>query len=411
MAATFVCDARQAFPTTANPFVLLEQLAHPDFTIHTQRYMACGCPFTEAPMTGITYLRPTTTATNRPIHIQSALASLGYPHQVRCDTCHAHTTMTQAYVGAPEFLALDTPRHHYPAGGDLQEDTTFPGIYHETRHPSFFNGAPYRTMAIICRTPGHYVTVVPRNRAFYLVDDDHRVRRLRPVELVPLFSATELTFLARLHSVPRPPQPPPHPHVHFAQPPPTTTPTPTPPPTTTTTTTTTAAPTPSTELFPPAAPSEPPTATDSTSPAAEPLPTATSSSPMPLDDPPPTEQTTTPTSTHPTMNIDTVTDDATLDPNNIPCQSVHGTPNAATHDQAPASPKRKRQESVTATATEPGSPRHRARTTTFVPSTLRQTQLPMVGTSTIRPPLPRPPLPRSTGNGPAAPPPPAGNHH
>ena len=127
---------------------------------------------------------------------------LSFPHTIRCDVCHQMTVTTQSYDGAPEYIVVDTPRHHYSAEGTLQVDSQFPGIFHETKRPTYFNGAPYLLTAIICCTPNHFVTVIPRGRSFLCVDDALPVRVLRQPELVQLFAATTLTFLARLHSRP-----------------------------------------------------------------------------------------------------------------------------------------------------------------------------------------------------------------
>ena len=199
-AVRFVAAAREAFPATRNPFVLMEDLALPDFVISARRWYGCGCAPVDAQQIGITYLRPATTPTNRPIHVQALCSGLSHPHPVRCDTCHALTVTSQCFDGVPEYVALDTPRHHHTPAGDIQEDAAFPGVYHECRRPVYFNGVAYRTTAIICQTPGHFVTAIPRGRTFLVVDDGKPVRAARRDELPSLFQATMVTFLARLHS-------------------------------------------------------------------------------------------------------------------------------------------------------------------------------------------------------------------
>ena len=203
-AAEFVANARAAFPEVKNPFLLLEALAPPELTIHARRVSGCGCPSSvaEAPQTGVTYYRPSTTETQRPVHIQAICSSLSYPHPYRCDACHALTTTSQCFDGTPEYVVIDTPRQRYVPEGDLAVDDAFPGVFHETRRPVYFNGAPYRTMAVICQVPGHFVTVIPRGHTFLCVDDGHPVRPLSRSDVTTLFKGTLLTFLARLHSKP-----------------------------------------------------------------------------------------------------------------------------------------------------------------------------------------------------------------
>ena len=153
MAARFVTDARQMFPEIRNPFLLMEALALPNFVIQVRKWMGCGCPVAAAEQIGVTYVRPPTTETSRPIHIQSLCSSLAFPHPTKCDTCHALTVSGQCFEGAPEYLVLDSPGHYSTPEGATAEDPSCPGIYHETRRPVYFNGAPYRTTAIICMEP------------------------------------------------------------------------------------------------------------------------------------------------------------------------------------------------------------------------------------------------------------------
>ena len=129
-AATFVRDARQAFHTTKNPFLLLQQTALPEFHVNTRSCTACGCAPAQVPQAGLTFYRPSTTATNRPIHVQSACSAIGFPHPAVCDRCHLLTTTSTCFDGAPKILALDTPRHHYSTTVELVDDTDVPGTFH-----------------------------------------------------------------------------------------------------------------------------------------------------------------------------------------------------------------------------------------------------------------------------------------
>jgi hypothetical protein len=202
-AVEFVSHARGAFPTIKNPFDLLQHLAPAEFTIQALRWTRCGCPVTEGPQTGITYHRPSTTATQRLVSIQALITGLSFPHPLMCDLCKVLTTTSQTFADAPEYLAVDTPGHHHTPEGNVVADEAFPGVFHETRRPVYFNGAPYRTTAIICSRPNHFVTVVPRGQVFLLVDDDRPVRILRHPELQSYCQGTMVTLLARLHSKPR----------------------------------------------------------------------------------------------------------------------------------------------------------------------------------------------------------------
>ena len=55
-AASFVAEARTAFPDTKNPFLLMEKLALKDFVVTARRFTACGCPAMENQQIGVTYV-------------------------------------------------------------------------------------------------------------------------------------------------------------------------------------------------------------------------------------------------------------------------------------------------------------------------------------------------------------------
>ena len=59
------------------------------------------------------YFRSITTDTARPVHIQSACASVSHPHSTMCDACRQLTTTRMSYDAAPEYVAIDTLRQHY----------------------------------------------------------------------------------------------------------------------------------------------------------------------------------------------------------------------------------------------------------------------------------------------------------
>ena len=200
-AASFVAEARTAFPDTKNPFLLMEELALKDFVVTARRFTACGCPATENQHIEVTYVRPESTPTTRPIHLQAACSSLGQSVPCKCDRCKALTVAVHSIDGTPEYIALETPRHRVTTEGEIITDEDFPGLYQESQRPIYVNGLPYRLTAVICTTPNHFLTVVPRGRIFLKVDDGNPVTRLKPKDVVTLFRGSLVTFLARLHSV------------------------------------------------------------------------------------------------------------------------------------------------------------------------------------------------------------------
>ena len=149
-AASFVAEARTAFPDTKNPFLLMEELALKDFVVTARRFTVCGCPATENQQIGVTYVRTESTPTTRPIHLQAACSSLGQSVPCKCDRCKALTVAVHSIDGTPEYIALETPRHRVTTEGEIITDEDFPGLYQESQRPIYVNGLPYRLTAVLC---------------------------------------------------------------------------------------------------------------------------------------------------------------------------------------------------------------------------------------------------------------------
>ena len=128
----------------------MEELALKDFVVTARRFTACGCPATENQQIGVTYVRPESTPTTRPIHLQAACSSLGQSVPCKCDRCKALTVAVHSIDGTPEYIALETPRHRVTTEGEIVTDEDFPGPYQESLRPIYVNGLPYHLPAVIC---------------------------------------------------------------------------------------------------------------------------------------------------------------------------------------------------------------------------------------------------------------------